>query len=89
MGDIFSGPGIAIISHADYDGWPQGDPESYVGTFENYQAFREWCDAQHFFAKHVRWQKLHTPVAQTTSESRSSFKIDEDEFEVNPAGQEK
>lgn len=78
MSDIFQGPGLAIISRADNDGWPIGDPESYVGPFDTYEDYQKWASETPQWCKHVHWRQLTLPP----SERRHKIKVMSDGFVI-------
>ena len=60
----FSKPGIMIITKADYDGWPQGMPQRYVGPFTNYDEGQQWAKQEYgpfHSGWHLSWQNLEEP----------------------------
>jgi len=68
--ELFERPGILVVSRADYDGWPQGSPEKYVGPFKNWDEAQAWRTKEygHSSGWHTSWQVLTPPEGHVIEE---------------------
>ena len=65
--DFLTGPGILIVSNANWDGWPVGVPTAYVGPFDSYEEAAKWRQRNGGSGKHFSWEQLTSPKEESNA----------------------